>query len=746
MQQIISDTLNGTLSISDQFSITAATSSSEATPIFSKPGDEYTISFVDIMDVNKLLTFSYDTLGSTDTRFLTTTYRLSRNSTSWSDFQELKSDIDNFPPFDPKDPLYVDVKWTRVGSSTIGIIRLLEYKLGGLLERNIETGDVSIKLKAGESTILKAPYIYKVFKVDDIEIISSSVLTDVVITYRFSQDSSRTWSGWEPFTKENITSLRINPIRFFQIEYSIENNSTSNVTIQDVNLIGDFQNVSKDYFKTNLYGIRECCKSNVSGYYDANGTFIPNTSSTGISNSGGQCDTTNTLYGLTSEDKSQLYNPYQQNTAINLLNKLSTDAQQIFGHRVTYFVTDADKQGQDHTLHEYQLYNVVCNGDIKVSIEGNNFPDSQIMMNQFDLNLFETMEAHITKQQFKEIFGPQRRPSKEDFLFFCDLNRMYQVEHAQQFRNFNNSAIYYKLILKKYTQKANVKAGTPEIKNKLAELTRNTTIEELFGVEIKQDKDAVANKEQYTTLTKDPIRMDYFAQIDKELIENSSNIISKSNYDLATIDLGSVAIRYKNMDTYIKKGDNIGYMAWFNIHNYVVNDVYNLFNLYDSTNNLGWKANLINDELIVNISGSTYSYNITGSTTPDTIGLYEDTWYCYLLNIDQRLRTITQYIYKRNVDDEDDAQNLPNTLLQLVYENTQEMTPVEFQLEGVFAEIFASDMKMTNIRLFTDIIPKEEHNKMLNQAIIGEASKYLVFADNANTRLSLPNYTLGNDT
>ena len=744
MQQIISDTLNGTLVISDQFSITAATSSSESTPIFYKPGDEYTISFVDIMDVNKLTTFSYDTLGSTNTRFLTTTYRLSRNSTSWSAFQELKSDIDNFPPFDPKDPLFVDIKWTREGS-TIGIIRLLEYKLSGLLEANIETGDVPIKLKAGETTILKAPYIYKVFKVDDIEIISSSVLTDVNIKYRFSQDSSRTFSGWEPFTKENITSLRINPIRFFQIEYSIENNSTSNITIQDVNLIGDFQNISKDYFKTNLYGIRECCQSNVSGYYDANGTFIPNTSSIGVSNSGGQCDTTNILYGLTSEDKSQLYNPYQQNTAINLLNKLSTDAQQIFGHRVTYFVTDADKQGQDHTLHEYQLYNVVCDGNIKVSIEGNNFPDSQIVMNQFDLNLFETMEAHITKQQFKEIFGPQRRPSKEDFLYFCDLNRMYQVEHAQQFRNFNNSAIYYKLILKKYTQKANVKAATTEIRNKLAELTKNTTIEELFGVDIKQDKDAVANKEQYATLTKDSIRMDYFAQIDKELIENSSNIISKSNYDLSTIDFGSVAVRYKNMDTYIKKGDNIGYMAWFNIHNYVVNDVYNLFNLYDSTNDLGWKANLINDNLIVNISGSTYSYNITGDTIPNTIALDEDTWYCYLLNINQRLGTITQYIYKRNVEDEDDAQNLQNTLLKLVYENTQDMIPVEFQLEGVFSEIFASDMKMTNIRLFTDIIPKEEHNKMLNQAIIGEASKYLVFADNANTRLILPNFPLGNE-
>ena len=744
MQQIISDTLNGTLVISDQFSITSPTSSSDATPYFYNIGDEHSITFTNIMDVDKLKKFTYDTLGTTDTRFITSTYRLSRDGSNWSIWQELKSDIDNFPPVDPKDPLFIDVKWIRGGSSTIGIVRLLDYKLEGTLVRNIELGDLPIGLKAGESTILKAPFIYKVFKIDDIEIITSSSLLDVNIKYRFSQDSSRTWSNWEPLTKENITSVRVNPIRFFQIEYSIENNSGISIGIQDINLIGDFQNVSKDYFKTNLYGIRECCQSNVSGYYDSNGTFIPNTSSTGISNSGGQCDT-NSLYSLTSEDKTQLYNPYQQNTAINLLNKLSSDAQQIFGHRVTYFVTDPDKQGQDHSLNEYQLYNVVCDGNIKVSIEGNNFPDSQIIMNQFDLNLFETMEAHITKQQFKEIFGPQRRPSKEDFLFFCDLNRMYQVEHAQQFRNFNNSAIYYKLILKKYTQKANVKAGTPEIKNKLAELTKNTTIEELFGVEIKQDKDAVANKDQYKTLTKDPIRMDYFAQIDKELIENSSNIISKSNYDLATIDFGSVAVRYKNMDTYIKKGDNIGYMAWFNIHNYVVDDVYNLFNLYDSTNDLGWKANLVNDNLIVNISGSTYSYNITGATISNTIGLDEETWYCYLVNIDQRLRTITQYIYKRNTDDEDDAQNLPNTLLQLVYENTQDMVPVEFQLEGVFAEIFASDMKMTNIRLFTDILPKEGHNKLLNQAIIGESSKYLVFADNANTRLNLPNYTLGND-
>jgi len=51
-----------------------------------------------------------------------------------------------------------------------------------------------------------------------------------------------------------------------------------------------------------------------------------------------------------------------------------------------------------------------------------------------------------------------------------------------------------------------------------------------------------------------------------------------------------------------------------------------------------------------------------------------------------------------------------------------------------------ADMKVTNIRYFADIIPETEHNKILNQYIIRDDSKYLVFADNATTRLYLPNF------
>jgi hypothetical protein len=411
---------------------------------------------------------------------------------------------------------------------------------------------------------------------------------------------------------------------------------------------------------------------------------------------------------------------------------------------VEYFLTETDKKGQDSTLHEYQLFNVVCIEEIKVSVEGNNFPDSQIVMNQFDLNLFETMEVHITKDNFKAAFGPHRRPAKEDYLWFCDVNRMYQVDHAQQFRGFNNAAIYYKLILKKYNQKANVKAGTPEIKDRLKELTKNSTINELMGIENTQDKAAVANKDQTRTLTQDPIRLGYFAPIVRELIENSTTIISKSHYDMSGTTQ-SYGVSYKNLDPVLNVSDNIGFTLWFNINNYVVDEVYNFFNYYDDSNSIGWKINLSNDKVVINLNSDSYTMSLTGATISNTIGLEENTWYCYVANMDQRQRKLNQYIYKRNVEFEEDAPMLSSTVLKLVYSKEEDMIPVNYELEDISGKILGSDMNITNIRLFIDVIPKESHNKILNQAIIRDDSKYLVFADNANAKLILPSMPLGNE-
>ena len=739
-----SDLINGKIQIFDKFDIGVAAGDYNATPIFSSIGSEYVLSFIDLEKVKSFVKFQYDTLGMTSNRFLNNFYRISRDNKSWSEWLPLNKDIDNFPVIDSKDKLYLDIKWVRAGNSDIGTIRLLEYAIDGNLERDLVDDGSVIQLPSGKSIIMKAPFIYKVFSISDIEIISGSDISNISIKYRYSQDNERTWSSWELLTKENITTAKINPIRFFQIEYSIENKSNSSISIQDINIIGDVQNVSKDYFKSNLMGIRECCKSNMAGYTDANGNWVAGTGANSGSIGSGigvsSCATDSGLPKMTNDEKANLYNPYQQNTAMDLLNKLSTDAQQVFGHETIYFCTDPDKKGQDHTMHEYQLFNVVCEGSIKVSVEGNAFPDSQIVMNQFDLNLFEQMEVHITKQAFKEIFGPQRRPSKEDFLYFCNLNRMYQVDHAQQFRNFNNAAVYYKLHLKKYSQKANVRAGNADIADTLKNLTKNTTLDELMGIEMSQDKASVANKDQFKPLSKDPIRLEYKAEIDKELIENSTTIISKSNYDMSTVNYRTPGVSYKNLDAYLKVSDNIGFYVWFKLQNYIQGELYNFFNYYDDNNSLGWKADLIDDDIVVKTNSLEYKYSLKGNPTNDVIALDEDVWYCYVLNIDQRNREMTQWIYKRDIEDEDDGANSSSTILENVYKGVLPIEPFEYIIEGEYCNILGSDMKVTNIRLFKENIPENYHNKILNQYIIRDDSKHMVFADNATTRIYLPNF------
>lgn len=754
MAQINNDIASVNLILTDSWSITATGSSGP--PIFFAPGDEYVYSFVGLNHVESFKTFKFDYTGQTEIRYLQAYYRISRDQiafTTWlpitdnklslrddtSSFYKKEFRIDNFPPFSSRDSMYLDFKFVRAGSSNIGNIKLLEYEARFSLERNIADGltPVTVTLDI-DPVIIKPPFIYKIFRIDDVEIISNATFSvDFTVKYRYSQDNGRTVSDWEFLTTENIKTTRISPIRFFQIEYLVEVQKPS-VTVFDINLIGDFQNVSLDYFKTNLYGIREDCNCLKLGIVNDPSTFpgtypgveiktIPETASS-------------PLPQLTDSEREALFKPYQLQSAATLLDKLSNDANSIFGHEVVYFLTDPDRKGIDYTFHEYQLFNFVSECLIKVSVEGNQFPENSGAINQFDLSLFDSFEIHVTKKVFKESFGADKRPSKEDFLWFCDINKMFTVEHSHAFRSFNNNAIYYKLMLKKYTQKANVIGANQTITDKLNALTRNSTIDELFGLENQQDKAAVSLQNQFRPLTQDPVRSQVLVNIVKEYVYNSENIISMNHYDLASITFSSTvsfpAVLYNNLQAYLNEGSNLSYICWFNINNYTINDNYNLFDYYDTENSLGFKAYIYNNIVSVNWNSDNYSMTLTDE-------LDEETWYGFLVNINQRQRKITHYIYKRNVDDEDDAEQINSTVLRQVYKREQDMVPVSFRLENITPKLLSSDMKITNIRLFNEIVPESEISKLLNQAILRDDTKYLIMGDNANKKLSLPNYPMG---
>jgi hypothetical protein len=128
MFTISSDALLGKITIYDSFGDVNS-------PKFHKSGDTYTISFSNLRNVKIFNKFGYNTKGTTNYRYLVAQYRVSKDSFAWTPWSKLDSVVDNFPPFDTKYPMFIDIKWTRVGDSEIGIIELINYVLIGNLDR-----------------------------------------------------------------------------------------------------------------------------------------------------------------------------------------------------------------------------------------------------------------------------------------------------------------------------------------------------------------------------------------------------------------------------------------------------------------------------------------------------------------------------------------------------------------------------------------------------------------------------------
>jgi hypothetical protein len=358
--------------------------------------------------------------------------------------------------------------------------------------------------------------------------------------------------------------------------------------------------------------------------------------------------------------------------------------------------------------------------------------------------LFDSFEINITKDAFKAAFGIEKRPGINDVLWFCDINKIYTIEHAQAVRNFNNYSIYYKLMLKKYNQKANIIAANQEVQDVLDNLQKNTTLEELMGLENMQDKKATANQEQLRVENKaqETLRVDIYANIEQELIQNASVTVAKTCYEMSTVEFNSPGVVYRNFKFFYKKSDNIGFSCWFNINNITINDAYQFFNYVDDYNN-GFKFFMIGNTIFVNINGTDYEFSLLDLTCKNVNlnenVLSENVWYALVVNINQRLNVLEVYLYKRNVDYEEDAESISSSKLKQLFKFSSVIIPTTIDITpSVHANIPGSDMKITNLRLFNDVLPETSHNKLLNLFLIGPDYKYIIFSDNANQDANLP--------
>lgn len=700
---------------------------------------------------------------------------------------------------------------------------------------SMTTGDAFVVLTKDDPVqILESGDFLKIFSISDFEIISTPKYgnsTSFKVMYRYSQDGQLSWAGWEPLTKENISTVHWDKTRFVELQYLFSGTTNSSVKIYEVLLYGDFQNVTANSMKLNMYGLKENCvniafppaaiSESTSGIDETTPTTdtksTDSTTTTMISDAseyqlrmnfltqGLSCySNPDTSTGLSvveqleqenAANSAGFWNPYEFQKATEWQNMLANQIAQMLGMTVEYHLTDPDGNGIDMVIHEQQLYSTTDMKVIKVLVPDNQFPENQIVINQFNLDLFDTFKVHILKDEFKKAFGITKRPGQQDIIYFCQINRMFIVKHSQIHRDVMNSGIYYDVVLEKYEKRANVLHRMEESKARIEELTRNTTIDELFGFEEKNDMDKIANKIQLKPESFDYIRSVINARtvITKEAVYNGDIKVIESFYDLSNVAQTESAIQYTKADNNVKVSDNRSFIFWFNFPNeYDSGKAISkkMIAGYDvSSNKYVMLNNLTGDTFITN-SDDTYNnnigykvwfqsgkiyYMINNVTHIMDVPIMTNVWYALLINMDQRQRTCEMKLYRRNTaitvilyqpdtyerleleyDDPDlqyeinvngfkpvdnietTSTQVEPTFIQMASYNQIDVPLSEFTHDLDF-NIQGSKMKLSNIRIMNDLVRDEVYQIVLNELIIKD-SQHLIMGDNATKKIFTTNF------
>ena len=594
--------------------------------------------------------------------------------------------------------------------------------------------------KPGDQIVLKPPFLLKAYSFDDFCVEATGLTEDRTLDIKFRwSNNNKQWSGWYPLTDANISCLKPDPLSFFYIEIVFTRtgtDETGKIGICDLILNGNYQNVTNDYEKLGKFGMRSDC--NYGGLVDGELDTIPKEWQVD-DGSGDEACATNL----------GTFNPYDFNRSLNLYEKLANDVSNIFGWEVDFYKTSPDNNGRDFLLHEYQLFNVIAKSTVKVVVPDNQFPDNTIMFNQFDLSLFDTFEIHITRAEFHKRFGIGRRPEKKDFLFFCQTNRMYQIEHAQTYKEFMNASIYYKVVLKKYQDRKNVNNG--EFTDSLKDLINVSSIDKMFKDVVETETKKVANKEILENLTEkdekliephidshvvieegeeplpfksvQPIHSDIFAPIVDYQLLNGPNLISKNHYDLEPRN-NNDAINYMNMNNVIGDCSSRAFTCWFNIKSYKPGQVYNMIDSYNSVLANGYKIDFIDGRFEIVWFGQIFDIDV--SIAPNC-------WFGLVVNFDQNKHKLELGIYKIKANPFGSSTELDEVEYQ-----TFDLTPSEFDGDLAF-RLKGSPMLWSNMRFFSVPIPKDQHQKVLNQYIVKDTS-HMILADNATRKVISPHH------
>lgn len=249
---------------------------------------------------------------------------------------------------------------------------------------------------------------------------------------------------------------------------------------------------------------------------------------------------------------------------VPLQNEMNLYLNHNFGQEVVYFRTEPELESTDVFLNEYSLKGVVEQKCIKVVVPDNKIPEPKHNYDEWGIN-FEEFEIHISKLYFESMFGKNTKPRTEDFMLFPKLNRMYYIYSNHLGRGLNESANYYICSLKKYDNNTSV-LKSDELEEKLV----NSILEQetIFQEQLNEEKVDIVNDQQNSqkAITQDIVRDEIHSGmqiVDSAVINNGTQLI-RSYYDLSSVPLDEVAIKYKKPINLDEKS-SIGYTSWFKL-------------------------------------------------------------------------------------------------------------------------------------------------------------------------------------
>jgi hypothetical protein len=766
----------------------------------------------------KSITNFYDTVrGETSQHFFKKYFSYS-NLRSGVTMSEISPITGITGEYCPTNYLYLDLNYYRIDTNNVtdGVtLSVSNIVIEGTYD--IEETDEIIEVP-DDGYILNPKEIYKIFKLTGFELYGVNT-NNLKIKYRFTQDGGRNYTAWEDLTTENISTKKLNPVRFAQVQYSIQKIDPSIVSkVYDVVLLGDFQNINNYYLKTNRYGVREDCPTGSSGTTITDGStngansvcLSGRTSYKGDGDKtynynrdwftqGLSCYLSGNIYtNLNAQNNTATanagnYNPYNTEKIAGWYNFLAGGTNKILGWTVDYHLTDPDGKGIDSYLHEYQLFNIIDVQKIKIIVPENNFPDNQIQILDTWLDQMETFQVIILKDEFHKAFGIEKRPAQKDIIFFCQANRFFRVKHAQVKRDVMYMGIYYTVVLEKYEKLANEQNLSTASKSLIDPLTKNTTIDELFGFENRQEENKIASKQlkptthEYYRAAVNPslqiVKKDIYNTIfGTNSKNNNATKIADNYYNLSSLPYGITAVTYSVGDYSLKVSDNRAITLWFNFNNkfdpskIIDDDVYNSYfvknntyfeflNNYDSINTKGYRVSYSNKKIVFTINNLEYTLDASGLTT--------NIWYAMLINMDNRQRKLSMDLYKRKLDynitmftsNYENATVNANNATGITYYSVRGYRPVKnteitnqsidpnlislynteftgitlnsFEIDKVIT-INSSDIKLTNIRIYDDVVSINSKNNILIQRVVQDAD-HLIIGDNANKKLYTSN-------